>query len=314
VISWGTHPVDADNQPPTVSVALSSPNGGTPDGTNGWFKTGPVTGMVTANDTATGNSNIASITCTAALNGAGPQPLPLSTLTGVGTSPTASGGFSISAQGTTVIACTATDAANNTSTPATTRAVMLDSVAPTATCPASQPHFLLNQSGRKLTAGVADPAPGSGPVAAAVTGNVNTASLGTASVQLTGTDVAGNSTAVTCAYSVAAAVRMYLPQNVSIARGRSLRVAFALVDANNKPIFDTIAITANLQVSLGGSPSVKPTYSSRVKLFVALIPTSKALAAGTYSLSVTSNSASLPIAPTTVSVKITKGRRPSKTS
>jgi hypothetical protein len=309
VISWGTHPVVVDNQAPTVSVALSSPNAGAPDGTNGWFKTGPVTGMVTANDTTTGNSNIASIACTAALNGASAQPLTLSAPTGVGTSPTASGGFSISAQGSAVIACTATDVANNTSTPVTTLTVMLDSVAPMVTCPATQPHFVLDQSGQRLTAGVADPAPGSGPVATVVTGNVNTANLGTGSVQVAGTDRAGNSSSATCAYSVAAAVKMYLPGNSSIPRGRPIRISFALVDANGKPIPDAIAMTANLQVALSGGASVKATYSSRAKTFNTLVPTSRALAAGTYSLSVTSNTASIPITPTTVRVKITRGRR-----
>ncbi|MGO9874903.1 MAG: hypothetical protein ACLPVY_14005 [Acidimicrobiia bacterium] len=186
---------------------------------------------------------------------------------------------------------------------------MLDSVAPTVTCPAPQPHFVLDQSGQTVTAGVSDPAPGSGPVAASVTGNVNTANLGTRSVQLTGNDGAGNSTGVTCPYSVAASVKMYLPGNASIPRGRPIRISFALVDANGKPIPDAIAETANLHVSFSGGASVKATYSSRAKTFNTLVSTSKTLAAGTYSLSVTSNTASIPITPTTISVKITRGRR-----
>jgi hypothetical protein len=132
-------------------------------------------------------------------------------------------------------------------------------------------------------------------------------------VQLTATDRAGNSTSAMCAYSVAAAVRMYLPKNVSIERGLPIRVAFALVDANNRSVPDAIAMTASLQVSLNGAPAVKATYSSRAKSFVALIRTPKTLAPGTYSLSVTSNTASVPITPTTASVKITRARRPRST-
>jgi hypothetical protein len=124
-----------------------------------------------------------------------------------------------------------------------------------------------------------------------VTGNVDTASLGTGSVQLTGTDRAGNSTAVTCAYGVAAAVRIYLPGHASIPHGRPIRISFALVDANGKPIPGVIAETANLQVSFSGGASVKATYSSRAKSFNTLVPTPKTLAAGTYSLSVTSTTA-----------------------
>ena len=40
-----------DTTPPGVTITLSSPHAGTPDGHNGWFVSGPVKGTVSANDT-----------------------------------------------------------------------------------------------------------------------------------------------------------------------------------------------------------------------------------------------------------------------
>jgi len=109
----------ADSAPPSVTINLTAPNGGTPDGHSGWFFSGPVAGAVSADDSASGGSDIKSIDCGS---------LALTT-SGLGT-PTATGKFSIAADGLTHIACTATDAANNTSAPVS-RDVMLDTHAPT---------------------------------------------------------------------------------------------------------------------------------------------------------------------------------------
>jgi hypothetical protein len=98
-----------DDAAPAVTIALDAPNGGTPDGQNGWFVSGPVTGSVTADDTATGNSDIASLSC---------DPLAL-TESGIGT-PTASGTFSIASDGVTHVSCTASDSVGNTSAPVNT--------------------------------------------------------------------------------------------------------------------------------------------------------------------------------------------------
>ena len=100
-----------DDAAPAVTIALDAPNGGTPDGQNGWFVSGPVTGSVTADDTATGNSDIASLSC-------GSLAL---TESGIGT-PTASGAFSIASDGDTHVSCTASDSVGNTSAPVNTDA------------------------------------------------------------------------------------------------------------------------------------------------------------------------------------------------
>jgi Tol biopolymer transport system component len=97
-----------DDTAPAVAIELDAPNGGTPDGQSGWFVSGPVTGSVTADDTATGDSAISALSC-------GSLSL---TESGIGT-PTAAGTFSIALDGVTHIACTASDSAENTSAPVT---------------------------------------------------------------------------------------------------------------------------------------------------------------------------------------------------
>jgi hypothetical protein len=76
----------------------------------------------------------------------------------------------------------------------------IDSGAPTIVCPSPDPVFVLGQAGATVTATVSDPV--SGPAEAAVSGGADTSSVGSKSVALTGSDVAGNSTVASCGYSV----------------------------------------------------------------------------------------------------------------
>lgn len=104
---------------PAVTVALTGPNGGVPDGSSGWFVHGPVTGRVTADDTSSGGSIIQSIDCNVSFT----------STSGVGSSSTATADFSITNDGATSVTCTATDVYGNTSTPSTAT-VSLDTTAP----------------------------------------------------------------------------------------------------------------------------------------------------------------------------------------
>jgi alpha-tubulin suppressor-like RCC1 family protein len=106
-------PAGAVDEAPIVTIATDN----APDGDAGWFRTSPVTGTVTADDTTTGGSDITSIDCNIAV-------VP----SGIGT-PVATATFSISAEGITHISCTATDATSSTSAP-TELDVMLDSNRP----------------------------------------------------------------------------------------------------------------------------------------------------------------------------------------
>jgi hypothetical protein len=99
-------------------------------------------------------------------------------------------------------------------------------------------------------------------------------------------------------------IKVYLPGNLGIIHGFPIPVTFSVLGANKQPIPAALASAANLQVSFNGGPSVRATYVAFQKVFGALIPTSRTLAPGTYPLTITSNSPSVPVSPTTVTVKI----------
>jgi hypothetical protein len=102
----------ADNTPPTLSV------GHTPDGTNGWNKTSPVTLTVSASDSGSGLA--ADPTCTDG-----------STALTLTASPTAAGSWTagVSGEGTHNISCSVSDKAGNPSDPKTDT-VKIDTSAP----------------------------------------------------------------------------------------------------------------------------------------------------------------------------------------
>ena len=108
----------ADTTPPTVTVSF-----GASDGSNGWFKTSPVVGSISADETASGGSAVTAISCARA--SVGP-------ITGLGT-PNASAALSVSAEGLNNVSCTATDAAGNTGAgpgSSDTATIKIDTVAP----------------------------------------------------------------------------------------------------------------------------------------------------------------------------------------
>jgi hypothetical protein len=109
---------NSDQGAPTASVTLTAPNAGVPDGEGGWFVSGPVNAVVTADDRASGGSPIASLDCNVPVDG---------DLDG---SALAEGAVDVTEDGVSTLTCTATDAAGNASAPATTD-VRLDTVAPT---------------------------------------------------------------------------------------------------------------------------------------------------------------------------------------
>jgi hypothetical protein len=87
-----------DNTPPLVTIMIPPPTG-----SNGYFKTKPVSVSVSATDA----SNVAAISCTD--NGA---QIAVGGLSGIGTA-TASGTIGITAEGANNVRCTATDGAGN---------------------------------------------------------------------------------------------------------------------------------------------------------------------------------------------------------
>ena len=94
-----------------------------------------------------------------------------------------------------------TDLVGNTAAAGTaSHSVKIDKTPPVVTCPAA-PQFVLNQPGQTLTATVSDVL--SGAVSPTVSASAITSVSGSGlTVLLTGSDKAGNSTAVSCPYSV----------------------------------------------------------------------------------------------------------------
>jgi len=98
----------------------------TPDGSNGWFKTSPAVGSVTANDA----SNVSAINCT--IDG---TPATLSGVTGLN-STNATAQLSVAGEGSHSVSCTATDSLGNAGAGAGsngTATVKIDSVKPSLT-------------------------------------------------------------------------------------------------------------------------------------------------------------------------------------
>jgi hypothetical protein len=118
-----------DSTPPVVEVSFPAPSG-----LNGWFVTAPVVGQVSADDTATGGSDVTALTCTGAEVGL---------ISGLGTSH-ATATLTVSGDGVHAIQCAAKDAAGNegpgpgSSDRAT---VQIDTTAPTLSC-SVQPETL----------------------------------------------------------------------------------------------------------------------------------------------------------------------------
>jgi choice-of-anchor C domain-containing protein len=108
----------SDSTAPTVTYTQS------PDGSNDWFKTAPATLIVTATDPDDGVSRI---DCT--LDGSAAS---LANVSGIGTG-TASGEVSTSVEGLHAVSCTATDSHDNTTAPAATTGLRLDTTAPVIT-------------------------------------------------------------------------------------------------------------------------------------------------------------------------------------
>ena len=139
----------SDTTPPGVSIALTSPHGGTPDGNAPWFVSKPVAGTVTALDADT---NISELSCSG---------VTLTDVTGVGTAKTATANFSISSEGTTNISCTAKDSASPANTSgAATDTVRIDTVNPVSS--ASGPNQVTNISPFTISYTASDAAPSSG--------------------------------------------------------------------------------------------------------------------------------------------------------
>jgi cysteine-rich repeat protein len=265
----------SDTHAPNVTIGFTSP-GASPNGNHGWYNTSPVKGTVSADDATTGNSNITSIDCTG---------VTLSNPQGIGTSPTASKDFSISTDGTTNISCTATDAANNTSSSATTATVKLDATKPSLSLSVTPNSVLLGGTAPIASAGATDATSG---VASSSCNNgqpLDTSTVGSHTVTCTATDNAGNTNTGTATYVVGVAVSKLSPPTKSqFKAGSTIPVKFQLTGANGQPISATLAAQLSsacaAKVAFDGQPAVCAVYDPTQNFFQANLNTPKNLTVG----------------------------------
>ena len=149
----------------------------------------------------------------------------------------------------TVVSRTVADVAGNT-TPRSVSA-LIDTAAPTVTCPSPAPIFQLNASSVVLTAGLSDAL--SGVAANTTTATPDVSALGAGqTVSVTGSDIAGNPRSVNCSYSV---VPVFKATNTAIdgsgltkaKAGSSVPLKFQITDANGVGLAGFTAVATSLQ-------------------------------------------------------------------
>jgi alpha-tubulin suppressor-like RCC1 family protein len=270
-----------DSAAPIVTIVLTNPNGGVPDGQNGWFVHAPVTGTVTVNDSTTGGSHATKATCTGVALGAA---------SGTGTS-VVSAPFTINAAGTYHLSCTGADQYGNTSG-AVTKDVSLDATPPTVKVKVSPKAVYLHSSGAAtVSSNVSD---NIGPVVTTCD-QANTSAVGNISVSCHATDQAGNTGSGSGTFTVKYKILAFgAVGGTSFPRGSTIPVQFALADAANVKISDTeaqgVASGCSATIAFTGGDPANPcvgTYDATADHFTFSLPTSASVAAGTYTLTLT---------------------------
>ena len=244
--------------PPKVTVTTTP--AAPPAGQNGYFNAADLAangGGVTVNVSATDDSGVTDLVCTD--NGS-----PVAVLNQAGSNPR-TGSFSLTTDGTHEIECEATDGMTPPNTGASadsenTITVKIDGTPPTVTCQAPPPVFVLNGPGGLVSATVTDAT--SGALASPISGPADVSSAGAKTIDLTGEDLAGNTSTEACAYVVAYKFLGFLEPLPADHRkaGSVIPVKFRLGDANDVPIPDAeaaaLAAACEVQVLFsGGNPS-----------------------------------------------------------
>ncbi len=241
--------------PPKVTVTTTP--AAPPAGQDGWFNAADLAangGGITVNVSATDDSGVTNLVCT-------DDGTPVAVLNQSGSN-LRTGSFSLTTDGVHDIECEATDGMTPANTGASddsdnTVTVKIDATAPTLTCQAPPPVFVLNGSDGLVSATVTDAL--SGPAASPVSGPAIVTSAGAKTIDLTGEDKAGNATTASCAYIVAYKVLGFdepLPADHRKA-GSTIPLKFMLGDANDVPISDAeaaaLAAACEVQVFFSAS-------------------------------------------------------------
>jgi hypothetical protein len=230
---WITYTTPEAN-PPVTTITLS-PAGA--NGEDGWY-TRAVHATVAASDAA-GGSSVNETRCTIDPPSAPAtfDDLPASACPYLGA------GADVTSDGQHTLYAASKDAAGNKETPRSA-GFKIDQTPPTVTCTGT-PAFRLNQAGAAVSATVTDGT--SKPAQSPVSANADTASVGTQSVTLTGTDTAGNQATAACSYLVTYAFAGF-PQPVdnldadghpvlNVAKGgQAIPLTWRLTDDNGIPV------------------------------------------------------------------------------
>jgi hypothetical protein len=156
----------------------------------------------------------------------------------------------ISAEGTGLSATgTCTDVAGNTASN-TQGGFKIDKTDPAIVCPSPAPAFLLHQSPANVVGSFTDG--GSGPSTGSASAAADTSSVGGKSVTLSATDVAGNTSTKSCAYTVGFQMSdLFAPSdkpntmNVSTA-GQAIPLKWRLTDAGGTPVTNLASATVSV--------------------------------------------------------------------
>lgn len=192
-----------------------------------------------------------------------------------------------SGEGSVTLSASCADLAGNVGSDSVT--VKIDTTPPTVSCTSPAPVFALGATG-SVTAAVSDAT--SGPAQATVSATADTSSAGVKTVSLTGQDNAGNSTSVTCPYTVGYGFGGFtapLPKSTLTRSGSTIPVKFTLTDGSGHPIAPStaaaLASAGQVKATLTGpgiSPqSVQCSWDSSDQVFQCNIKTPSGLKTGT---------------------------------
>lgn len=232
---------DCDNQPPLVDV---QPPRGT---ASGWYTSASVSLGVSATDRRT----VSDIDCTFATMGR---------TSGIG-STTATGTATTTGEGFRLVTCRAWDAEDNQGArfgSTNTATIKIDSVAPALAC---RPATFSQGEPGSVVADVTDAT--SGPVSPTASVTVTTGTPGSFTSTLTAKDVAGNTGAATCGYTVVATPDTIPPtvtcRPVTLPVGLPGVVVADVADTRSGPVTATVSVavspaaTGSFAVALTGS-------------------------------------------------------------
>jgi hypothetical protein len=175
----------------------------------------------------------------------------------------------ISSEGTGLSATgTCADVAGNTASN-TKGGFKIDKTNPAITCPLPAPVFTLNQSPANVVGSFTDG--GSGPASGSSSAAADTSSVGGKSATLLATDIAGNTSSKSCAYSVGfqfsglfAPIDRPNTMNVSKA-GQAIPLKWRLLDANGLPFTTLTSVTVkvtDMSCSLGTTTDLIEEYAA----------------------------------------------------